>query len=197
MSTAKSCMAAAALVVLGACAPRTPAGTSPAPQPASPSPSRPSTISSSALRATTTLLDGSGTKVGTATLTEMPSGVMISLTVTGLGIGSHGAHLHTVGVCTAPTFASAGGHFNPRGKAHGFANPDGHHTGDLPNVISPPAGAHTVQYFIEDLKLTGRGGLLDDDGAALIVHSSADDYQTDPAGDSGARAACGVIAIVR
>lgn len=185
----------ATAVVLGGCSRQASVGTAPAPQPTPVS--RSTNAPASEARATTTLLDGSGTKVGSATLTEMPSGVLISITVTGLGIGAHGAHLHAIGVCTAPTFASAGGHYDPRGRQHGFRNPDGHHAGDLPNVVSPPAGGHTVQYFVEDLKLTGRGGLLDDDGAALVIHSSEDDYRTDPAGDSGARAACGVIALVR
>ena len=41
--------------------------------------------------------------------------------------------------------------------------------------------------------LKGPFGLLDADGAAIVVHATADDYMTDPAGNSGARIACGVI----
>ena len=35
--------------------------------------------------------------------------------------------------------------------------------------------------------------MLDGDGAALVVHAAADDYHTDPSGNSGARIACGVF----
>ena len=44
------------------------------------------------------------------------------------------------------------------------------------------------------LTLAGAAGiLLDADGAALVVHAAADDYVTDPSGNSGARIACAVI----
>jgi Cu-Zn family superoxide dismutase len=39
----------------------------------------------------------------------------------------------------------------------------------------------------------GPTSLLDADGSALVVHERPDDMRTDPAGDSGARIACGVI----
>ena len=37
----------------------------------------------------------------------------------------------------------------------------------------------------------------DADGTALVVHAKADDYKTDPSGDSGDRVACAVVAGVR
>jgi Cu-Zn family superoxide dismutase len=39
----------------------------------------------------------------------------------------------------------------------------------------------------------GAGTLFDGDGAALVIHALADDYQTDPAGASGPRIACAVL----
>ncbi|MGQ0562698.1 MAG: superoxide dismutase family protein, partial [Gemmatimonadota bacterium] len=35
--------------------------------------------------------------------------------------------------------------------------------------------------------------LFDGDGSALVVHANPDDYRADPAGNAGARIACGVI----
>ncbi|NUQ21335.1 MAG: superoxide dismutase family protein, partial [Gemmatimonadaceae bacterium] len=105
-----------------------------------------------------------------------------------------GSHLHAVGQCNAPDFASAGGHFNPSSKMHGFRNPAGHHAGDLTNVSIPESGALRVELLAPGVRLgPGDGTLLDADGAAVVIHALADDYQTDPAGASGTRIACGVV----
>ena len=148
------------------------------------------------VRASATINDVANTTIGTATFADTPAGLLVSLSISGLGIGPHGVHLHAVGSCVTPGFTSAGGHFNPDGRKHGFVNPDGHHAGDMPNIISPPSGVHRVELIVEGVKLTGRGGLLDDDGASIVVHGSADDHSTDPAGNSGGRIACGVIKAV-
>ena len=34
---------------------------------------------------------------------------------------------------------------------------------------------------------------FDADGTAVVVHANADDYRTDPSGNSGGRIACGVL----
>ncbi|NVN93442.1 MAG: superoxide dismutase family protein, partial [Desulfuromonadales bacterium] len=81
-----------------------------------------------------TILDPAGKIIGLASLTEQPEGVTIVLRVSGLTPGMHGIHIHEKGVCTAPDFKSAGGHFNPFHKQHGINNPQGSHSGDLPNL---------------------------------------------------------------
>jgi Cu-Zn family superoxide dismutase len=145
------------------------------------------------VRAIASINDVANTTIGTATFADTPAGLLISLSISGLGIGPHGVHLHAIGSCITPAFASAGPHFNPGGKQHGFLNPDGHHAGDMPNIISPPSGVHRVEFIVDGVRLTGRGGLIDSDGAAIVIHGSADDHATDPAGNSGGRIACGVI----
>ena len=145
--------------------------------------------------ATTQLLGANGELRGTARLEQRPAGVQVTVAVEGMAPGTYGVHLHAVGKCDAPGFTTAGPHFNPTMKQHGHDNPMGAHEGDLPNVV---VGADGRGRFVEQLaELTLTGGaapLLDADGAAVVVHAQADDYKTDPSGNSGTRIACGVLA---
>ena len=186
----QACLVVIAVFGIG-CAPQAVVST-PQPPPSAPTPA-PTQID---VRATATIGDVAGTTIGSATFIDTPAGLLVTVTVSGLGIGMHGAHLHAVGSCLAPDFNSAGPHFNPSNRQHGFRNPSGHHAGDMPNIISPPAGQHRVQFVLEGVKLTGRGGLMDADGASIVIHTSEDDHLSDPAGESGGRYACGVIRLV-
>lgn len=131
-----------------------------------------------------------GADVGRATATEVTGGLRITLDVSGLPAGTHGAHIHTIGRCDAPDFASAGGHWNPTGMKHGSMNPQGPHEGDMPNLIVASSGHGTIGAVLPGATLAG---LLDADGSAIVVHDKADDLMTDPSGNSGARIACGVF----
>jgi hypothetical protein len=51
----------------------------------------------------------------------------------------------------------------------------------------------TLEYKLTDIMLSGPTGLLDADGGALVIHEKADDYKTDPSGNSGKRIICGVF----
>ncbi|MSP13204.1 MAG: superoxide dismutase family protein [Chloroflexi bacterium] len=140
------------------------------------------------------LRNANGQVIGTATLTQQAGGVQINLQVTGLPAGQHGIHIHAVGKCDAPDFASAGGHFNPQNKQHGSQNPNGPHAGDIPNLDLAQNGAGNLQ-FVDTLVSLGAGenSLFDADGSALVIHAGMDDLKSDPAGNSGVRMACGVI----
>ena len=112
----------------------------------------------------------------------------------GLPAGHYGVHLHSVGRCEGPGFASAGPHWNPTGRQqHGTLNPAGHHLGDLPNLDVDAQGAGRLEFAIAGAGLRGADGIFDADGTALVIHAAADDYRTDPSGNSGARIACGVF----
>lgn len=147
------------------------------------------------MTATATLINPDGEEIGEARLTETSHGVLIQVHVQGLEPGAHGFHIHETGSCTAPEFSDAGGHFAPRGNAHGFMRPDGKHAGDLPNLHVPASGSVTTERLAGAVTLEAgaEGSLFDDDGAALVIHANPDDYASQPAGGGGTKVACGVI----
>lgn len=149
------------------------------------------TMRGGALRVT--MRDATGRDLGTLTVAESGDGVTIAGTLRGIAPGAHAIHVHTTGRCDAPTFESAGAHWNPTDRAHGTANPRGPHLGDLPNLTVGADGAVAVEARTPGGTLAGATALRDGDGAALVIHAKRDDYRTDPAGDAGDRVACGVI----
>jgi Cu-Zn family superoxide dismutase len=150
--------------------------------------------SRSAVAATATLRDNGGNVRATATLAQVGDDIRVSLTATGMAPGIYGAHLHAVGRCDPPDFASAGPHWNPAMRQHGKDNPQGMHKGDLPNLNVGTDGRGSLEFMVAGASVAaGSTPLLDADGAAVVIHASADDYRTDPSGNSGARIACGVF----
>jgi Cu-Zn family superoxide dismutase len=144
-------------------------------------------------------VDASGATVGWVQLTEDRTGVVhVNVKVDGMVSGLHGIHIHAVGACT-PTFAAAGGHYNPLGHQHGLLNPSGAHAGDLPNLIVNPDGVGRLTGVTDGVTITAGPTTLFDDtpgavGSAFIIHANEDDQLTDATnGNSGARIACAVI----
>lgn len=147
-------------------------------------------------RATATMHNAAGDALGTITITPTTRGTALQIngTISKLPPGVHAFHIHTVGKCEAPDFASAGGHLNPASKQHGKDNPNGAHLGDLPNFEVVADGVGHISYAVPDLTLgDGPNSLFHPGGTALVIHANADDYKTDPTGNAGPRIACGVI----
>lgn len=144
--------------------------------------------------ATAKFVDAKGEANGSAELSALEAGgVLIKLEVTGLPKSSWVAfHVHETGTCDHATrHESAGGHFNPGSKKHGFKVAGGPHAGDMPNQYVPADGTLRAEVFNPAVTLAaGEAGIR---GRALMIHAKADDYQGQPAGNAGARVACGVI----
>jgi Cu-Zn family superoxide dismutase len=136
------------------------------------------------------LIDSAGQTIGTVRAWQTAGGVSFHVAASGLPHGLHGIHVHAVGRCDPPDFTSAGAHWNPAGKKHGMNNPAGPHAGDLPNIEVAANGTLSATMTLPGASMAS---LLDSGGAALVIHAKADDYVTDPGGNSGARIACAVL----
>lgn len=113
------------------------------------------------------------------------SGTLVIARVVGLPVpGFLGFHIHAVGSCANggdTPFSAAGGHYDPRDVPHPW------HSGDLPPLLSSVQGTALLEVY------TDRFRPEEVVGRSVIVHERADDFHTQPSGDSGARLACGVI----
>lgn len=140
------------------------------------------------------LKDAAGRTLGKATLTSLARGVQMKIEVQKLTPGPHAIHIHEKGACVGPKFDSAGGHFAPNSKVHGFDSADGHHAGDLPNLVVLKDGTASAEFINTAVTLgEGSNSLLRDGGTSIVIHENADDHKSQPAGNAGARIVCGVI----
>lgn len=147
------------------------------------------------LKATASLQDAQGRKLGEVTVKETPQGVLLNVKLKNVPAGVHAFHVHQKGICTPPDFASAGGHFNPGNRKHGLMAMEGSHGGDMPNIHVASKDEMNVEILARGLTLKkgSVNSLFDEDGSALVLHETADDYLSDPAGNAGTRLACGVV----
>ena len=119
------------------------------------------------------LINSAGQSIGSVRTWQTSGGVAFKIYATGLPHGLHGIHVHSVGRCDPPDFASAGPHAGDMRNVEVEAN------GVLEKTVTLPGASMAT--------------LLDADGASLVLHASPDDYLTDPSGNSGARIACAVL----
>ena len=182
--TATAILCTAAVAALAACAPAQVERDTPPP-------------AAGAVRATANVAPASASLVsGTLSLMPMADGVHITGEIGGLAPGPHGFHVHERGDCSAADASSAGGHFNPTSMPHGRSGPNPHHLGDADNIVANADRVATVNVHLHDVTL-GTGLANDIAGRAIVVHAAPDDYASQPAGNAGARVACGVISVIR
>ena len=129
---------------------------------------------------------------GTATFTQKGDKVEVVASVSGLQPNQeHGFHIHEKGDCNSGDGMGAGGHFNPLGKPHAHPSMPERHAGDMFALKADDYGNATLSIELDVITVTeGPTGII---GRGLIVHAQADDYNTQPTGNAGARVACGVI----
>ena len=140
------------------------------------------------------LSDAQGKSVGTAQLSPDPKGVKIQLDLMNLPPGAHGIHVHAAAKCEGPAFTTAGGHLNPDMKHHGLDNPDGPHAGDMMNLTVAADGTAKTTIVAPGVTMgDDPHSIFTNGGTALVIHANQDDEKSDPAGNAGARIACGVI----
>lgn len=142
--------------------------------------------------ASATLEGRSGSAVtGVVNFQSRNGRLFIDARVTGLAEGAHGFHIHEAGDCRAFDASSAGGHFNPAGRPHGHPQGGERHAGDLPNLVADRSGFANFAGELQLLSIDdGSAGIV---GRSVVIHADADDYASQPAGNSGKRIACGVI----
>jgi len=135
-----------------------------------------------------------GKAIGQIELIESTAGILLKVKLAGLPPGPHGFHFHDRGACTGD-FASAGEIYNPLGSKHGFLNDEGPMAGDLPNLFVTATGEVEVELVTPfvNLSRTAEETIFDADGTSLVIYAQADDYQSEPDGNAGARIACGVV----
>lgn len=153
-----------------------------------------SVMASAQNKAVANLEPKSGSKVtGTVTFNQSGDEVQVVGDIQNLTPGKHGLHIHEKADCSAPDAASAGGHFNPMHMHHGGPTTAERHAGDLGNIEADASGKAHLEWKGK-LELTGANSII---GRSLVVHEKEDDLKTDPAGNSGARIACGAIAAAK
>lgn len=143
--------------------------------------------------ATARLEPRSGSQVrGTVNFVQVGDMVRVTGEVTGHTRGSKGFHIHEKGDCSDPGAMSTGGHFNPQASKHGAPTGSARHAGDLGNLVFDDYGVARINLTVGGISVARDqpNGII---GRAVIIHVGEDDLKTDPTGNAGGRAACGVI----
>lgn len=127
---------------------------------------------------------------GTVEIFQGCSGVYIASCIEGLPPGRVlGFHIHSgeccCGGCGKDPFPNTKGHFikncgNPRGNLHPF------HAGDMPPLFTNCGCAFSVVY-------SDRFCAADVCGKTVVIHAGADDFHSQPSGNSGRKIACGKL----
>ncbi len=125
---------------------------------------------------------------GRVVFTKVSDGIKIVADIDGLTPGKHGFHIHEFGDCTSPE--TVGAHFNPTSHKHGGPDSQERHVGDLGNLVADETGHAHYERVDKVISFEGEKSIL---GRSIVIHAGADDFTTQPTGNSGDKIACGLI----
>jgi len=132
--------------------------------------------------------------LGTVSFSQLNGrGVRVYVVVSGATPGEHAVHLHQNGDCSGPTAMNVGTHWNPTNEPHGRRDTPPFHRGDIGNMTVDANGNGVLALTAEDWNIGGNDPSRDILNKAVIVHAGADDYVTQPSGNSGVHIGCGVV----
>ena len=116
----------------------------------------------------------------------------LSITVPKMANQSVAVHIHEHGEC-GEMGKGAHGHWNPTKANHGKWGSSSFHRGDIGNVSLNAEGKGTLELETNLWSVSGSDSTKNILNKAIIVHSGADDFTSQPAGNAGSRIGCGVI----
>lgn len=129
---------------------------------------------------------------GTVKFYQIRGGVLVAAEIFGLPTSDEqckspvfGFHIHSGNACTGNAddpFINAHMHYDLHGCPHPY------HAGDLPPLFG--VNGYAFSAFV-----TGRFSVREIVGKTVIIHANPDDFTTQPAGNAGAKIACGEIAM--
>ncbi|NNF59620.1 MAG: superoxide dismutase family protein [Rhodothermaceae bacterium] len=140
-------------------------------------------------------LDDSGVE-GLITFQTTNGGVQVTYALAGLTPGAHGFHVHENGDCDpgddGTPGGAAGGHFAPQEDPHGAPSAEAgqRHVGDFGNIEAGADGRASGTFVDALIAFEGDNSIID---RAVVVHAEADDLESQPSGNAGARVGCGVV----
>lgn len=127
---------------------------------------------------------------GTVKFEQKEGGLYMVAHVSGLKPNATmGFHIHNKGKCEGPDYKTAGDHLNPYQHHHNGPSETDKHLGDLGNLTADNRG-HAMKELLISTDAKDLDMII---GKAVIIHAKADDFKTQPSGNSGDRIACGLI----
>lgn len=127
---------------------------------------------------------------GTAAVFWLPDAVYFEAQLYGLPPSEvFGFHIHDGVVCgpAEDGFSAAGSHLSLCPE-DAWCGRHPYHAGDLPPIFSDREGTAIMGVYLD------RAVVADISGRTIVVHSGKDDFKSQPAGNSGVRIACGILA---
>ncbi len=118
---------------------------------------------------------------------NIQSRVLVTARVSGLPeteTGFFGFHIHEGSSCDGQGFSETEGHFENEESVHP------NHAGDLPSLLYCSGEAYLSV-------LTDRFSPDEIIGKTVVIHSAADDFASQPGGNSGEKIACAEIRLLK